>query len=628
MPNRTEDRVADDPGALRTTGFTPIEDYAALGNGHSVALVSRGGSIDWWCPQRFDHPSVFAAILDVRVGGHFVVRPREPSEIERRYLEGTNVLETCFHGARGTLRLVDCMPVAAAESGDWLDLHDGILRRLECTAGHVDVEVVYEPRWDYGRVAARLKRRGSLGLYTQHRADALVLRSDVPLEITRGGETARGEATLREGDRARLVLSFARREPLVVPDLGAGAERTLEQTCDWWRAWSEGTGYDGPYRDEVLRSGLVLRMLTFAPSGAIVAAPTTSLPEEIGGDRNWDYRYCWLRDATMTVTALLELGDEALGDAFLGWMLHATHLTQPDLGVLYDVFGHGDVVERTLDHLSGYRGSSPVRIGNAASSQVQLDVYGEVVGAAHEFVEHGGRLGATRGGILRGLGETVCRRWREPDHGIWEVRSGRRHHTLSKVQCWRALNDLLDLAEHGHLEVPIERFRSERDAIRTAVETSGWNEERQSYVSWFGGGAVDASLLLLGLHGYVAAGAPRMLATWDRIREDLEHGGMLRRYGDDYTDGMEGSEGTFGICTFWAAEYLAAAGRIDEARQWFEGMLGRANDVGLFAEEIDPASGAFLGNFPQAFTHVGLVGAALAIRQAERGGGWQRGRNA
>jgi GH15 family glucan-1,4-alpha-glucosidase len=606
------------------SGFTPIEDYAALGNCHSVALVSRNGSIDWWCPQRFDHPSVFAAILDESVGGRFSVRFRDPVRVERRYLEGTNVLETEFQGRQGALRLVDCVPVAADEHADCLDVHHGIVRRLECTAGRVDVDVVYEPRWDYGRIPARLKQRGSLGLYTEHRADALVLRSQLPLEITPGGEAARGSATLHAGDRARLVLSFARREPLVISDLGAGVDRTIQETADWWRRWSDSTTYDGPYRDAVRRSGLVLRMLAFAPSGAIVAAPTTSLPEQIGGDRNWDYRYCWLRDASMTVEALLELGDAALGEAFLNWMLHATHLTQPDLGVLYDVFGHGDVEERTLDHLSGYRRSSPVRVGNAASSQLQLDVYGEVAGAAKAFVARGGILGNTRGKILRGLGETVCRRWREPDHGIWEVRSGRRHHTLSKVQCWRALDDLLDLAERGHLEVPVERFRSEREAIREAVETSGWSDERRSYVSWFGGSAVDASLLLLGLHGYVAAGAPRMRATWECIRGDLEHDGMLRRYGEDYADGVKGSEGTFGICTFWAAAYLAALGRVDEARKRFERMLGHANDVGLYAEEIDASSGAFLGNFPQAFTHVGLVTAAMAIRRAESDGNQPR----
>ncbi|MGD8494786.1 MAG: glycoside hydrolase family 15 protein, partial [Gemmatimonadales bacterium] len=559
-------------------GYSPIEDYAALGNGHSVALVSRRGSVDWWCPQRFDGPSVFAALLDAERGGRFEIRPRGVRAVERRYLPGTNVLETRFRTDTGALRLLDLVPVTADESAVDIEMHHGLLRDLECTSGQVEVEVLYEPRWEYGRVDARLVDRGSQGLYAGHRADALLLRSDVPLEIAPGMGSASGSAMLREGERARLVLSFARREPLVVPDLAAGTDRVRERTCDWWRSWSDGTSYDGPYRDAVLRSGLVLRMLTFSPSGAIVAAPTTSLPEELGGDRNWDYRYCWLRDATMTVRVLIELGDEELGEAFLNWMLHATRLTQPELGVLYDVFGRSDVAERTLGYLAGYRNSSPVRVGNAASRQIQLDVYGEVVGAAREFVEHGGRLGSMKARILVGLGESVCRHWKEPDHGIWEVRSGRRHHTLSKVQCWRALDDLLALHERGHLRVPVARFEAERDAIRAAVEASGWSDEAGSYVSWFGGHAVDASLLLLGLHGYAKADSPRMLATWERIETELETRGWLRRYGADYEDGVTGAEGAFGICTFWAAEYLAAAGRVDEARAWFDNALGRAND--------------------------------------------------
>jgi GH15 family glucan-1,4-alpha-glucosidase len=353
--------------------------------------------------------------------------------------------------------------------------------------------------------------------------------------------------------------------------------------------------------------------MTYAPSGAVVAAPTTSLPEAIGGERNWDYRYCWLRDASMTMRALLDLGYQEEGRAFLAWLLHATHLTWPHLQVLYDVFGHTEIEEYTLDHLSGYRDSRPVRVGNAAADQLQLDVYGEVIGAAHEFIMRGGRLAQRQVQSLVELGEVVCEAWQQPDNGIWEARSGPRHHTFSKVMCWRALDGLITMHEHDHLEGPAAWFRRVRDEIRTVVEEQGYDSDVESYVQAFGGRTADASLLALPVQGYCAPDAKRMQSTYAFLEKELATGSLWRRYRSSADDGVSGSEAAFGICSFWAVEYLARAGRREAATHAFEELLSYANDVGLFAEEIDPEDGAALGNFPQASTHIGLINAALAI---------------
>lgn len=617
--------AADAPSADAAAAdppYLPIEDYAAIGNRHSVALVSSRGGIDWWCPDRFDGPSVFGALLDPLQGGRFCVRPADDFSVERKYISATNVLVTSFTTGSGVLRLVDALPLAAQERrGDVeMHLHDGIIRLLECRRGEVEVEGVFEPRWEYGRAEADLEDRGGMGVVTDHRGRALALRSDLPLRVVAGGTRAVGAERLAEGDRRHLSVSFTHGEPLRLPPSGQGGRKIVSRTAREWRAWARESEYEGPYRDAVIRSALALKLLTFAPSGALVAAPTTSLPERIGGSRNWDYRFCWLRDATMTVRVMLELGHRAEAQAFLNWLLHATHLTQPELRVAYDVYGRNRIPERELEHLAGYRDSSPVRVGNSARSQLQLDVYGEVIGAARQFVEREARLRDAHARTLRNLGETICERWREPDHGIWEIRSDRRHHTLSKVQCWLGLNDLLELHDAGRLDVPDRRFRSERSAIRDAVESHGWDAERESYVSWFGADVVDAGLLLLGLRGYVDPAAPRMRSTYDRIREELVENGLLHRYGPDYDDGMDSNEAAFGICSFWAAEYLAACGDRDRAREVFEHVLSCGNDLGLFAEEIDPGSGAARGNFPQAFTHLGLISAALALCRTRNDG--------
>ncbi|MGI5860759.1 MAG: glycoside hydrolase family 15 protein [Myxococcales bacterium] len=600
---------------VSSSEYPPIGDYAAIGNCLSLALVSRSGSIDWWCPLRFDRPAVFAALLDARRGGRFSVCPTGRSQVERRYLDRTNVLETTFTTSTGKLRLTDQMPLSVETNPKSLQPPHVIVRELRCLEGEVEVELLYEPRFAYGAAVPRLSNRGSLGLWCSHAGEVLALRSELPLDLSPDSATARGRAPLRAGERRFLALSAASDAPVILPPLGEAAAALCEATAGWWRKWADRCAYEGRYRAEVVRSALALKLLAFAPSGAIVAAPTTSLPEEMGGVRNWDYRYCWLRDASLTMRALVRLGylDEA--HAFLGWLVHTTNLTWPELQVLYDVYGRTRIEERELE-LAGYRGSRPVRVGNAACRQLQLDVYGEVIGAAFEYLAHGGRLARRQLRRLRELGKTVCRLWSEPDDGIWEVRSGRRHHVYSKVMCWRALDLLLVMAERGLVPMPVERFRATREAIRAAIEAEGFAPEVGSYVQAFGRVAADASLLLMPSQGYLDAGDARMRSTFAFLERELCRDGLWYRYAPGEADGLAGREGAFGICSFWATEHLARRGELDAAQRAFERVLGFANDVGLFSEEIDPETGALLGNFPQAFTHIGLINAALAIERA------------
>jgi GH15 family glucan-1,4-alpha-glucosidase len=488
---------------------------------------------------------------------------------------------------------------------------------VEGIAGAVELEILYEPRPNYGRSRPVLRTRGALGLWGEAQGAVFVLRSEVPLEVADDGQAARGLARIRAGERKYLSFTSAEEAPAVVPPLGEVARGTVERTVRWWRDWASRCTYAGPYRAAVVRSALVLKLMAYAPSGAVVAAPTTSLPERLGGERNWDYRYCWLRDAALTLRALFALGYDEEALAFLNWMLHATRLTWPALQVLYDVFGEAHLPERALHHLEGYAGSRPVRVGNGAHGQLQLDVYGEVLDAVAHFAQRGGRFDRDTVRLLDGLGHTVCQRWREPDEGIWEGRSGRFHHTHSKVLCWVALDRLVRLHEAGQIHVCVDTFRAERDAIRHAVERRGYSEQLGSYTRTFDGDTLDAALLTLPLYGYVDAAHPRMRATCARIHERLAHGPLLYRY-QDTDDGLPPGEGAFGICSFWAVECLARGGDVAGATVAFEQLLAYANDVGLFAEEIDPETGAALGNFPQAFTHVGLLNAALTL--AERRG--------
>ena len=598
-------------------GYSPISSYAMIGDCRSAALIGKNGSIDWLCLPRFDSPSIFAALLDPEVGGRFQIRPTGSFTSEHRYLPHTNILETTFRTTHGTCVLRDLLPVASeSEKRQGLEADHEVLREIEGTSGEIELEIVYDPRPDYGLMPPQLEERGDLGFWAQTRRATLVLQSEVPLALVDGRRGARGVGSIRAGQRKYLSFTYTQEAPAVIPPLGQSAGRRVERSIRWWEAWSERCTYQGPYREAVLRSALALKLMAYAPSGAIVAAPTTSLPEQIGGERNWDYRYCWLRDASFTLRALLRLGYHEEADAFESWILHATRLSWPELQVLYDVFGEVQLRERELTHLAGYRHSSPVRVGNAAHGQLQLDAYGEVIDAAARFARYRGAFDRDTTHLLQGLGHTVCRRWREPDEGIWEIRAGRQHHTHSKVLCWVALDRLLTMHKQGHLRLTtsaLDRFQEERGALRTEIEVHGYNEQLQTYTRTFDGDDLDASLLTLPLYGYISGTHPRMRATCQRVRGHLGRGALVSRYSSATDDGLAPGEGAFGICSFWAVECLARGDEIAAATQAFEELLTYANEVGLYAEQIDLATGAALGNFPQAFTHIGLIDAALTL---------------
>jgi GH15 family glucan-1,4-alpha-glucosidase len=587
-----------------------IADYAAIGDCRTAALISRDGSIEWLCLPYFSSPSIFGRILDRARGGGFSVSLSNQRSTSRRYVEDTNVLETTLHAEDGAVRLTDCMPLP---QGVDLEPMREVLRRVECVAGEVRARIEISPKPDYSRRDARLERRGAGGWAWSWGNECLQLASDCELKAE--GDSLVGEITLRGGQQQWLSLVYARGDIGVHVPLGDAANDRLESTLRWWRDWSGRARYDGPYRQEVLRSALVLKLLTYCLSGAVVAAPSTSLPEALGADRNWDYRYCWLRDAALTMRALTRLGYFAEARSFLDWLLHATRLTFPRLRVLYDVYGRPDLDETALPHWSGFQGSRPVRIGNRAERQLQLDVYGAVCFAAREFWRATGELFPFEARLIRGFGETACRLWQEPDHGIWEIRGARRHYTFSKVMCWVAVDVANELVEAG-LAKRSPRCRDARHAIRNVVETRGYNERIQSYVATLDGEGADASLLLLNALGYQAAGSPRVRSTIEHVHRQLGRNGLLMRYPEG-TDGFASREGAFGICSFWAVDQLARCGEAAAARRTFEHVLGFANDVGLLAEEIDHETGAQLGNFPQAYTHVGVINAALTLAAAE-----------
>jgi GH15 family glucan-1,4-alpha-glucosidase len=592
-----------------------IADYALIGDCRSAALVSNKGSIDWLCWPRFDSPSIFAAILDPHQGGHWSISPTYPFQGERAFIHHSNVLETRFLSATGKASLVDLMPAYSKQFKQAALTPDHeLIRELRCTSGEIEVKVEFCPRNNYGARAVPIRTLGSLGLQMDVARGAYWLRSTMPLHVD--ADRAFATFSLKEGDIAHFSLTYTEESPSVLPALGKSISEAIERSVRWWQQWASRSRYDGPYQDAVLRSALALKLLAYAPSGAVVAAPSTSLPERIGAELNWDYRYCWLRDASLTIRALLGLGYFEEAESFLTWLLTATRLTQPELRVLYTVFGQIAPRERELKHLNGYFGSRPVRTGNAARQQFQLDIYGEVIEATAQYAQYLRRFDRTTQKALIGFGKYVAENWDCADEGIWEPRSGAAKHTHSRLMCWTALDRLLALADKGMLTgVPRERFTRERHRIRQQIESHAWNEALQSYVSVLDGNQVDATLLRLAWYGFEHPDSERMKSTCRRICHALGAGdSLLYRYRRDP------SEGAFGVCGFWGVEQLAlGSGTLQQAHHAFQQLLKYQNDVGLFAEEVDPESGNALGNFPQAFTHVGLISAALTLAEKERG---------
>ncbi len=597
-------------GAGQQRRFPPIADYGVIGNCHTAALVSSRGSIDWLCLPRFDSPSVFARILDLERGGAWSIQPTEPFRSDHQYLANTNVLETIFRCDSGRIRLLDFMDVTAGDPGATRPVPGMLIRVVEGIDGTVEVESICAPRPDYARQQPQFDAHGREVAFGR-----FVVTGPADWQVDAARHTLTSRLTIHKGERTAFTLvvrdetGVPRVEPLVV----------LDATTKFWRRWAEHCTYQGPYRDAVVRSVLTLKLLTDAPTGAIVAAPTTSLPEEIGGVRNWDYRFTWIRDASFTLYALLLAGYVDEDDAFFAWIERTVEVEGSGLQILHPISPEGDLTERTLDHLSGYRSSRPVRIGNAAANQLQLDIYGEVLDALY-FACQVGQYDPK--GVWRDflpIVDWVANNWNQPESGIWEVRGGLRHFVYGKVMSWVALDRGIKLVEAFGLSGDTARWCAERDRIRADVFEKGWSERLGAFKQSYEDERLDASNLLLPVVGFIDGTDPRMIGTIDATIEQLVSHDLCYRY-LAAPEGLSGDEATFVLCTFWLIDALILAGRTQEAQALFERTLRRATHLGLFAEEIDPMTGEHLGNFPQAFSHIGLINAAVSLAHVGQAG--------
>jgi len=611
--------------------YQAIDDYAIIVDMHTAALVSLHGSIDWLCLPRFDSPSVFARILDDEKGGHFAIHPVDDAATNHKqaYWPDTNVLITQFLLPYAAGELVDFMPVGAASTFDVS--YRQVIRRVSVVQGELAFRLVCRPAFDYARKphATEITKTGAI-----FRDDESNLALVSSILLTADGPAATATFTLKAGETATFILREVR-DLADLPDRlsEADTEAEFNATVRYWRGWLAQSTYRGRWREMVDRSALVLKLMTYAPTGAIVAAPTCSLPEGIGGERNWDYRYTWLRDSAFTVYALGRLGfmDECV--RFAGFLQKIASNPNPDgsLQIMYGIDGRHDLPEETLDHLDGYRGSRPVRIGNGAAGQLQLDIYGELMDALYLINRDIRPIGYDMWPTIERIIGWVIANWQQPDEGIWETRGGRQHFLYSKLMCWVAIDRAVKIAMDRSLPCDIGGWIRVRDAIYREIMEKGWDEERGIFVQHYGSRSLDASNLMMVLTGFLSPNEPRTERLLDAFLRSPEEGGLVvnslvYRYNVDETvDGLHGREGTFNLCTFWLVNALARAGwhderRRDQARLIFERMLGFANHVGLYAEETGP-SGKGLGNFPQAFTHLGLTSAALNLHRAIEGDG-------
>jgi alpha,alpha-trehalase len=600
---------------------TPIADYGLLADCNSAALVDRAGSIDWLCLPRYDSDAVFARLLDPDAG-HWSLRPAGEFSAQRRYVPDTLVIETTFTTDSGSVRLRDAMAFAPGRRGHDLgyDVPHEVLRGIEGLSGEVQLEMELAPRPEYGLVRP-LFRQENGGART-FGATRIAVKTGVPAQVEES--TMRASFTVREGDRVGFSVRWAPVDSREAPDPTPADEviGRIEETEEAWRSWeADHDIYEGSNRHLVRLSARVLKGLTYRPTGAIVAAPTTSLPETVGGERNWDYRFAWIRDSSLTLEALYigACSDEA--EEFVSFMTSSAggRAGEGSLQIMYGIGGEHDLAERELPHLRGWRESRPVRVGNGAWDQVQLDVYGELLNSLHLYHERLGELHPEVQAFVADLADTAARRWRESDSGMWEMRGEPRHHLSSKVLCWTALDRAVKLAPVLGEFAKVEEWEKARDEIRIAILERGWSQKRGAYAQSFDSDELDAAALLMPILGFLPATDERMKATIDAIADDLTDDGLVLRYRNQEgmnADGLSGEEGTFVICSFWLVSCLARAGEVERAERLFAQLSGAANDLGLLGEEIDTATGEQLGNFPQAYSHIGLITAAYEIDRA------------
>jgi GH15 family glucan-1,4-alpha-glucosidase len=597
--------VLPTPAGGRRTGYLPIADHGVIGDLRTVALVGVDGTIDWYCCPRFDAPSVFGAILDSGRGGHYRIAPVGECTTKQLYFPDTNVLVTRFLSSEGVGELHDFMPVGAKQR---------LIRRVVCVRGEIDFRVECEPRFNYARDEHETTIATG-GAHFRSPSLSLALDTPVPLALTAAGVAA--TFRLAEGESTSFILE-ERDEPAVQAPSEAETSALFDETVDYWARWIAKSTYTGRWREMVNRSALALKLLTYEPTGAIVAAPTASLPEQLGGGRNWDYRYTWIRDSAFTLYALLRLGFADEARAFGAFLRGCFQATPPNgngpLQLMYGIDGRSELPEEVLDHLEGYQGSGPVRIGNGAAGQLQLDIYGEIIDAAYVAQRFGqGRMSYDAWQALSLVVDWLCENWNRPDEGIWETRGGQEHFTHSRLMSWVALDRAIRIARDRAFPADLVRWMGVRDEIFRTIMERNWSERRQAFVQYEGGEVLDASVLLMPLVHFIAPDDPRWLSTLDAIGADLVSDSLVYRYDPAASpDGLDGDEGTFSICSFWYVEALSRAGRLHEARLAFEKMLTYANHLGLYSEEIG-STGELLGNFPQAFTHLALISAAVNL---------------
>ncbi len=589
---------------MRIEGYAPIRDYAAIGDGRTVALVASDGSIDWLALPTISSPAIFAGLLDPERGGSFTLAPEEPYRVERAYVPETNVLQTDFVTRKGTLRVTDALTLQDGGLLPWFEL----VRSVEALTGGVAFRWQVRPGFHFGLEQAHLARKDGIPMLRNGRT-VLAVRSFGAGEPVPSGDAVAGECTLKKGERGLVCLISVDKEPVPLPERDE-IEIRLGGTCEAWQRWVNGATYAGKHREAVLRSALALKLLIYAPSGAVAAAPTTSLPERIGGSRNYDYRFAWVRDAAFTLDALINLGYREQAHGSLSWLLEATNRSHPRLQPMYTL--SGDVPEDECElPLAGYRGSQPVQLGNRAARQRQLGAYGELLETVALYVQEGCILDDETSVRIAEIADFVCTIWRNEDCGMWEL-PDEQHYTVSKIACWSALQRALELATNGQIEGDTDRWRREQEEIRRFVDERCWSESRSAYTFYAGTEDLDAALLRFSHSHFFEP--ERFASTVEAIREELAEGPLLYRY-----SGMRGQEGAFLACSFWLVGALTKLERLDEAEALLDELIELGNDVGLYSEEMDPGSRELLGNFPQGLTHLALINAACELKEARNG---------